>query len=153
MKLISQWFLPLTISLLGLGASIAHDFTVGDIQIEHPWSRPLPAVSTNGAAYMTIYNRGGKDDRLVSVSTQVAQRAALHTHLHEGGLMKMRPVPSVEIPAGGSATFKPGGLHMMLVGLKRPMTEGLKFPLTLLFERAGQVEVTVTVMVPAETTK
>ena len=141
----------LTLLVLGFVLSApaaAKDYMQGDLHIMAPWSRPLPAVSVNGAAYMTLMNTGSSADRLVSVSTPAAKKAELHNHFMEGGLMKMRPVEAVEVPPGGSATLQPGGLHVMLMGLTQPLVEGRSFPLTLNFEHAGSVEVQVTVGVP-----
>jgi hypothetical protein len=131
-------------------AAAAHDYMQGDIRIMKPWSRPLPAVSVNGAAYMTIMNKGATPDRLLSVSTPAARKAELHNHTMEGGLMKMRPVGAMEIAPGNAAALQPGGLHIMLMGLAEPLVEGHSFPLTLNFERAGNIEVTVVIFVPEE---
>lgn len=144
-------FLTLSISLLCVACpALAGDYMQGSIHIIEPWSRPLPAVSTNGAAYVTLMNMGDAPDKLVSASTPAAERAELHTHIMEGGLMKMRHVESIEIPAGGRIALEPGGLHIMLFGLSEPLTEGRSYPLTLGFERAGEVEVEVMVMEPAD---
>lgn len=139
----------LTLSLALALPAAADDYMQGDLHIMAPWSRPLPAVSVNGAAYMTIMNMGSTADRLVSVSTPAAKKAELHNHFMEGGLMKMRPVEAVEIAPGGSAALEPGGLHVMLMGLTQPLEEGKSFPLTLNFEHAGSVEVQVVIGVPA----
>lgn len=146
------------VSLLGGGillASIAttswaSDFTLGEISIGDPWARPLPAVSKNGAVYMTLRNGGGGTDRLVSAWTPVAERVEIHTHVHQDGMMMMRQVRMIELPGGGGATLEPGGLHLMLFGINSPMTEGNEFPMTLRFDRAGEVEVTVKVGNPAD---
>ena len=128
--------------------ALAHDYVQGDIHIISPWSRPLPAVSPNGAAYMTLMNKGNAPDRLLSVSTPAARKAEIHDHTMEGGMMKMRPVDHVDIVPGDPSVLQPGGMHIMLMGLKEPLVEGKFFPLTLNFERAGTVEVTVTVAEP-----
>ena len=133
------------IFLSGLTLSQASGFAVGDIQIDHPWARSLPAVSKNGAVYLTLRNTGSDTDSLVSASTPVADRTEIHTHVHENGMMMMRQVEKVELPGGGEATLEPGGLHLMLFNINSPMTEAKEFPLTLRFEAAGEVEVTVRV--------
>ena len=144
-------FLVFSISMLGIACSaLADDYMHGDIHIMHPWSRPLPAVSTNGAAYVTLMNTGDAPDKLVSASTPAAERAELHTHIMEGGMMKMRHVEAIEVPAGGEIALEPGGLHIMLFGLTEPFVEGMSYPLTLGFERAGEVEVKVMIMQPAD---
>jgi len=129
---------------LSVGASLqAHDYTLGDLKIGHPWAR-VSAVQ-NGAAYMTIATTGTTGDRLVTAASPVADRVELHTHIMDGNVMRMRQVPAIEVKPGETATLKPGGLHVMLLGLKKPLTEGLAFPLTLTFEKAGRIEVEVNV--------
>jgi hypothetical protein len=136
---------------IGFVASAVADGTIhGDIHVMKPWSRPLPAVSVNGAAYMTLMNMGDAPDRLLSVSSPIAKRAEVHTHIMEGGLMKMRPAGIIEIPPGASAVMQPGGLHVMLMGLTEPLTEGKRFSLTLDFERAGSIEIEVMVSEPGD---
>jgi len=127
---------------LGGGAS-AGEHTPGDLSIAGPWSFELPPVSPNGAAYFRIENRGQASDRLVSAHSPVADRAEFHTHEMDGGVMKMHRVDSVEVPAQGEVAFKPGGLHVMLLGLKKPLVAGERFPLALGFEEAGTIEVSV----------
>lgn len=130
--------------------ALAHDYMQGDIHIMKPWSRPLPPVSANGAAYMTLVNKGNTPDKLVSVSTPMAMKAELHTHTMEGGMMKMRRVDAIEIVPGKQSVLEPGGHHVMMMGLKEPLVEGKSYPLTLTFERAGTVEVTVRIFEPGE---
>lgn len=125
--------------------ALAHDFTIGDIKIDHPWSRATVAGIPNGVAYFGLENKGDAADRLVSASSPVAKSAELHNHVMEGEVARMRHVDAIEIPAGGSEVLKPGGLHVMLMGLNEPLQEGQMFPLTLTFENAGDVTVEVLV--------
>ena len=125
--------------------ALAGDVMKGDIHVMKPWSRPLPPVSPNGAAYVTIMNMGSAPDRLVSVATPAAERAELHTHSMQGGMAKMRRLESVDVGPGETVVFEPGGHHIMLMGLTTPLVEGKTYPLTLRFERAGEVEVEVMV--------
>lgn len=138
-----------TLSLVALLAcalpSFAHDYQVGELTIDHPWSRELPPNAPAGAAYFILRNQGGEADRLIAASTPRAEHSELHTHVHQDGLMKMTRVPAVEIPARGEAVFQPGGNHVMLFGLSKPLSAGEEFPLTLEFEKAGKVEVQVQV--------
>jgi len=143
-------FLLFAISFAITTSATAHDYMLGDIHIMKPWSRPLPAVSVNGAAYMTFMNKGDSPDRLLSVSTPAARKAEIHNHIMEGGMMKMRPVGSLDITPGDGTVLQPGGLHVMLMGLTEPLVEGQSFPLTLNFERAGSIEVKVMIFVPDE---
>jgi periplasmic copper chaperone A len=137
--------------LLVAGAAEAHDTKHGDLLIDHPWARPSAGQAKNGAAYLRIVNGGKTADRLLSVSTPAAGKTELHTHVHEAGVMRMRQVEAIDVPAGGSVELKPGGLHVMLFGLEKPLHAGFGFPLTLTFAKAGAVEVTVLVEQPGTT--
>ena len=126
--------------------AVAHEIRAGDLTIEHPHARATVAVQKNGAAYMVIRNRGSEPDRLLGARTGEAQAAELHgTTVTAEGVARMRPAEAVEIPPGGEAKLAPGGLHVMLVGLGSPLVEGTSFPMTLVFERTGEVEVKVMV--------
>ncbi|WP_296129779.1 copper chaperone PCu(A)C [Pseudomonas sp. Ga0074129] len=127
----------------------AHDYSVGNLHIEHPWSRAMPPVAPTAAAYFVVHNKGSEADRLLSASTPVAGKAELHEHIHADGLMKMQQVQSVEIPAGGEVKFEPMGYHVMLFNLKQQAKDGERFPLTLTFEKAGAVEVEIAVQADA----
>jgi copper(I)-binding protein len=126
--------------LLAAPARAHHDTTIGAIVIGHPWSRAAGA-NTNGAAYMTLRNTGRDADRLLVASTPVARTVELHTHVRDGEVMRMRPVADIPIPAGQTVRLRPGGLHVMLIGLKEPLRQGTTVPLTLRFERAGETTV------------
>ncbi|MDP6883165.1 MAG: copper chaperone PCu(A)C [Rhodospirillales bacterium] len=123
----------------------ADDTPLGALTIGDAWSRASAGPAKAGAAYVTITNNGAEADRLVGAATPVAKKAAVHTHLMRDGVMKMRPVEAVEVNPGEPTVFMPGGLHVMLMGLKAPLVEGDTFPLTLTFERSGTVEVRVRV--------
>ena len=116
------------------------------LEVTSAWARATPAKAENGVAYLTI--RSPTPDRLVSVSSPVAKKAELHTMSMEGMVMKMRPLAGLDIAAGQPVTLKPGGEHIMLLGLSEPLREGQSFPLTLTFEKAGMREVTVAVEKP-----
>lgn len=133
------------LTLCGTTAVFAHDFTVGSIKIDHPWSRATVAGIPNGVAYFVLENQGDADDRLLTASSPVADKVELHTHIRDGEVMRMRQVEDVPVPAGESVALEPGGLHVMLMGLKEPLEHGKKFPLTLEFEQAGSVTVDVLV--------
>lgn len=125
--------------------------SVGELQIEGVWARATPPAARQGAVYLAIRNGGKVPDRLVAVSAPVAAKAELHTHLDEGGVMRMRPVKAIEIAPGQSAALRPGGDHIMLVDLKAPLKEGERFPLTLRFEHSGTavIDVPITRSAPA----
>ncbi len=134
----------LTLTLTA-GTAIAHGYKAGAIEVEHPWARATAPSAQNGAAYMVLTDLGKEPDRLVSVSSPIADKAELHTHLMDNGVMKMRPVNAIEVTPGSPATLGPSGLHIMLLGLKQPLVKGKAFPLTLTFEKAGPVTVDVDV--------
>lgn len=115
------------------------------IEVTHAWARAMPKGARAGAAYITVVNKGTSDDRLLSASTPVAAQAQLHTTITDNGVMKMRPVSAIDVKPGATVTLKPGGLHMMLTGLKQPLSEGQSFLLTLTFAKAGKIETTVQV--------
>jgi copper(I)-binding protein len=112
----------------------------GNITIEKAWARATPGRARNGGAYVSIRNSDGAE-RLLSASGDIAERVELHTHLVEGGIMKMRPVEAIDLPANGSVDMKPGGLHIMLMGLKAPLKPDDEFELILHFAKAGDVAV------------
>ena len=118
----------------------------GQLEVHNAWARATPGKAETGAAYVTI--QSPKADRLVSVFSPVAKKAELHTMEMTGTVMQMRPASGIDIPAGHPVTLKPGGEHIMLLGLDHPLREGQTFPLTLAFEKAGTREVTVAVEKP-----
>ena len=124
-------------------AALAAEFKAGDISIEAPWSRATPGGAKVGAGYLTIKNGGAAPDRLVSATADIAEHTEIHEMSMTDGMMKMRQVSDgVAVPAGGSVALAPNGYHLMLLGLKKPLTEGGTFSGTLTFEKAGTVAVT-----------
>ncbi|MGE5500427.1 MAG: copper chaperone PCu(A)C [Ignavibacteriales bacterium] len=119
----------------------AHEYKAGDLAIGHPWSRPA-AAGMNGAGYLTVTNAGSKPDVLLKVETPAAERVEIHQGSMAGGVMSMKELPNgMPVPAGGAATFAPGGNHLMMVRLKQALKTGDKIPATLVFQRAGRVDV------------
>lgn len=116
----------------------------GHIMVEHAWARA--SLVNNGVAYLMVVNGGKTADRLIAAATPVAAMAQFHTHIMTGDVARMRRVKAVDIPAGEHVEFKPGGLHLMLMGLKKPLKKGQSFPLTLTFETAGKVTVQAIVL-------
>lgn len=135
----------LLLSLCGLPLAPVLAAEPSAIQIEAPWARESPPATANGAAYMTLVNTGHEVDRLLSASGDVAKTIELHTHLAENNVMKMRKVDAIKVAPGEPTALRPGGLHVMLIGLQKPLAAGQTFPLTLKFEKAGEVPVQVTV--------
>ena len=125
----------------------AQNFKVGELEIVNPWSQELPPNAPTVAAYFVIHNSGKTADRLLSVDSPISGEAQLHEHVMQNDLMKMQQVPSVDIPAGGNITFAPMAYHVMLVNLKDRslLSDGKHFPLTMHFEKAGDVTVEVAV--------
>jgi copper(I)-binding protein len=118
----------------------AHDFKAGALKLDHPWTRAT--AGSVGAGYVTIINTGKAADQLVSASSPVAAKTEIHSMTMDGGVMKMRPLPNgLVLPAGKTTALKPGGYHIMLIGLKAPLVEGKLVPLTLNFAKTGTVKV------------
>jgi len=126
-----------TLLLLARGAAAQ----TGSVEVKNAWARATPGNAENGAAYLTL--QSATADRLTGVSTPVAKSAGLHTMSMEGGVMKMAPLAGIDLPAGQTVTLNPGAIHIMLLGLTRPLVPGQSFRLTLTFEKAGTREVTV----------
>ena len=124
----------------------AQEFRSGDIVISTPWSRATPQGAKVGAGYLVIENRGSKPDRLLGGSVEDAARFEIHDVVVENGVMKMRELKDIELPPGGSIEAKPGGRHIMFVGLVRPLAAGEKARGALQFEHAGRVEVEFSVV-------
>ncbi len=122
----------------------------GDIAVDEPFARASAGGATVGAAYMTLKNSGTTADALVAVASPVAARAELHTHIKDGDITRMRKVEEIDVPAGGSVSLQPGGLHVMLIDLRQPLKQGEEFPLTLTFSKAGTMTIQVPVKSPAE---
>jgi len=116
------------------------------IQAVDVWARATPLGAKTGAAYMTLINKGPADDRLIGVATPIAGEAQIHSMSLDNGVMMMRPVPVLDLKAGGTQTLKPGGYHVMLMDLKAPLVEGQSFPLTLVFAKAGKVGATAKIV-------
>jgi copper(I)-binding protein len=126
----------------------AQAFQLGHIQVTRLWAPPTPPSTSVAAIYLWITNGGSKADRLVSVSTPIAASAELHSTTMTQGIMRMRMVEGVDLPPGVPIKIQPGGLHIMLQGLKQPLQPGMFLPLTLQFRDAGMLTVQVPVKAP-----
>ncbi|MCX6067618.1 MAG: copper chaperone PCu(A)C [Chloroflexi bacterium] len=116
------------------------------ITVEGQWGRPSPMVATAGAFYMTIHNNGAESDKLVSVQSKACGTAELHeSYKKADGVMGMRPVAGgfIEIPAGGATELKVGGLHIMCINKLEDFVSGVKIPVTLKFEKFGDISLEV----------
>lgn len=142
MRMFSLAIAFLTAALTLAHPAAAQDIQKGDLLISAPWSRATPAGSQVAAGYVVITNKGLSAERLVSFTTDLADQPEVHEMSNEGGVMKMRPLAKgLVIPAGGTVKLEPGSYHLMLLKLKKPLTVGQRYKATLVFEKAGPVEV------------
>jgi len=125
--------------------SRAAEYRAGNLVVTGPWSRPTPPVATVGAVYFSMANVGRTADRLIAISTPIARKVEIHEDHNVRGTVQMRAVESVECPPGVTVKAEPGGLHVMLLDLVRPLVAGMEFPLSLRFRDAGVLTVQVAV--------
>lgn len=135
----------------------AHGFKAGDLAVDHPYATPTrPGMTTSAVYFRAIKNNGTEPDRLLSARTPAATTVELHRMEMDGDVMRMRAVPTVELPAKTEVRLRhgtPNGHHLMLLGLKAPLKDGDRFPVTLTFQRAGEREVMVWVQTPRNSKK
>ncbi|MGE0734451.1 MAG: copper chaperone PCu(A)C [Alphaproteobacteria bacterium] len=136
-------FAAAALSLLFVATAGAENRTVGNVTISDPWVRA--AKTQTSAAYVMIDNKGTAKDRLIGASSPAADRVELHTTEMDGDVARMKKLDGIELPPGQHVMFRPGGMHIMLIGVKRPLEEGQSIKLTLQFEKAGNVELDVAV--------
>jgi len=136
----------LALALAGFAFTTAAGAQDAPIVVEKPWVRraaampdAAPGAPSSAAGYVTLRNRGKAPDALIGGSTDVAERVEVHETRNMSGMMMMEKVAKVELPAGARVDLKPGGYHLMLVGLKRALTPGQSVSLTLEFEKAGRI--------------
>lgn len=123
-------------------SAFAHGYKIGDLEIGHPWTRATPKGAAVGGGYLTIKNTGTSPDRLISGSSEVSGRFEVHEMSTNNGVMKMRLLKDgLEIKPGETVKLAPGGFHIMMLDLKRPIKEGERVKGTLVFEKAGKVDV------------
>jgi periplasmic copper chaperone A len=124
----------------------AEDVKAGDLVITQAWTRATPGGARTGGGYLTIENKGSAPDRLIGASADGAGKVEVHEMAMNDGVMKMRPVEGgLTIDPGKTVKLAPGGYHLMMMDLKAPLKQGEKLPLTLQFEKAGKVAVTLDV--------
>ncbi|MGE0658224.1 MAG: copper chaperone PCu(A)C [Reyranellaceae bacterium] len=141
-----RFLLASTLAALLASPALGHDYKLGALSIAHPWARAT--VGPVGGAFLSIENKGATADRLVSAASPVAKTVEIHNHIKDGDVMRMRAVDGIDLPAGGKVELKPGGYHIMLMGLSKPLKEGERFPVTLQFEKAGKIDVEIAVDKP-----
>lgn len=134
------WLTLLLLAALSLMAACASNETGPKLSVEDAWARSSPLAEGNGSVYLMIKNQGNEADALVGASTNVSEAVEIHEMIMEGDVMKMRPVEGqrLEIPAGGQVELKPGGLHIMLLGLNQKLDVGDQIELKLRFEKSGE---------------
>jgi periplasmic copper chaperone A len=124
----------------------ADDVKAGDLVISQAWTRATPGGAKTGGGFLTIENKGSSPDKLVGVSAEIAGKIEVHEMATDNGVMKMRPVEGgLAIDPGKTVKLAPGGYHLMMMDLKSPLKQGEKIPVTLQFEKAGKVQVTLDV--------
>ena len=128
--------MKLLLSIALLAAALP---ALAQVTIDKPWVRATPPGAQVAGGYLQIRNAGAAADRLVAASSPAAGRVELHVHVNDNGVMRMREVPGYDVPAKGSFELKPGGAHLMFMELKRPFKEGDRVPVTLKFEKAGEI--------------
>lgn len=125
----------------------AQQYKLGTLEIGHPWTRATPPTAPSGGGYLTITNKGTTEDRLISVKSPAAGTVQVHEMKMEGNVMRMREIEGgLAIPPGATVALAPGGFHLMMMGLKAPLKQGEKVPVTLVFEKAGSIDVELAVM-------
>lgn len=127
--------------VLAVSNASAHDMKHGEMMVEHPWARASAGPAKAGAAYMVLSNMGHDTDRLIGAKSMLADRTEVHNHIMDNGIMKMRQVDAIEVAPGTPTILQPGGLHIMFMGLHKPFIEGQKLPMTLVFEKAGEIDI------------
>ncbi|KAE8437549.1 MULTISPECIES: copper chaperone PCu(A)C [Halomonadaceae] len=117
------------------------------IEAEQPWTRATPPGAGAGGGFVTLTNHGDGDDMLIGATSPVTERVEIHIMEMDGDVMRMAPLPGgIELPAGGSVTLAPGGLHLMLMELDSPIVEGEPVPVTLEFQHAEPMEIELRVL-------
>jgi periplasmic copper chaperone A len=133
--------------VLACSTASAHSYKLGALEIGHPWARATPPTAPTAGAFLTVKNTGTTPDRLISITSPVASAVQVHETKMEGNVMRMRERDGgLEIPPGATVTLAPGNLHLMMMGLKEPFKQGDKVPVTLVFEKAGKIDVELVVV-------
>ena len=137
-------FLSAVLMTVSLAASpsFALDYKVGAIEIGQPWSRATPSTAPSAGGFLTLVNRGDTADRLIAVESPAANHAEVHEMKMDGAVMRMRALENgIALPPGQTVELKPGSYHVMFIGLKAPFVKDQKVPATLVFEKAGRIDV------------
>ena len=154
-RFLARWAfrLPVILMTAGAAAARAHGSRAGGLVIDHPYATPTPAGATTGAAYLrTLRNTGDQADRLIGASTPVARTVEIHRSVVDPAqVMRMRAVDGIDLPPKAELKLRHGGEHhLMLIDLRAPLKTGDRFPMTLRFQKAGEIEVMVWVQQPRD---
>jgi periplasmic copper chaperone A len=134
--------IPALLFTLVASSAFAHEYKLGSLVINHPWSRATPKGATVAAGYLKITNTGTTPDRFVAGSSGVGKRFEIHEMSMDGSVMRMRELKDgIEIAPGATVEFKPGSYHVMFVDIAKPLAKGDKVKATLTFEKAGKLDV------------
>ena len=128
-------------SFMNISPGFSDSYKLQNLVIDHAYA--FATSSKNGAAYFHIKNQSDSSDELTGATSPIAKKTSLHQHIHEDNIVKMRPVASISIPANGKILLKPGGYHVMLMGLQQPLDAGKQFPLQLTFKKSGTIDILV----------
>jgi len=143
-----KWLSGLLMLVLASSNSFAGN-VASNVSVIDFYARAVPSGQPNSAAFMTLKNSGTEDRALIDARSSVSKVVELHTHKKEGGMMRMRRVDQITIKAGSETILKPGGLHVMFIGLKQQLTQGDKVDLELIFDNGSRIQLTVPVKVVA----
>jgi copper(I)-binding protein len=144
-RIIGFGILIAALLFIAIGLATAHEYSGKGVTVAHPWARATPGGVTVGGAYLEIKAAAGHRDRLVGARSPAAGSVELHNHSMDGGVASMRRLDAITLRAGTSLVLKPSGYHLMLTDLHAPLMEGDLVKLTLVFEKAGEIEVDATV--------
>ena len=126
--------------------ALAQDYRLGTLEIGRPWTRATPATAQSGGGFLTITNKGTTVDRLIAARSTASDKVEVHEMRMDGNVMRMRELEKgLEIPAGATVMLKPGGYHIMFMGLKASFAKDTKVPVTLVFEKAGSLDIVLDV--------
>ncbi len=144
------WFRRSRDILLGPPAvAVSSNYTLGGIEIGSPWARAPSPATGDGAGFFTLTNKGAASDRLIAAVSPAAGRVEIHAIKVEGSELRMRQlVDGLALSPGATLTLKPRGYHLMLIGLKTPLEQGARITVTLVFEKAGSIDIELVVAAP-----
>ena len=137
-RLAVMLLLPLAAALAAYAQSAS-----GEVRVPSAWSRATPGPTA--AVYLTVQNTGGEPDKLIAATSPIAERIEFHAEQNQGGVVSMVALPGIDLPPGQMVTLAPGQMHLMMLGVQKPLKAGDRFPLTLQFEHSGAKTVDVTV--------